>query len=698
MSRMSFFFVAWIAFSAGLVAASDKPNMVFILVDDMGYADPGCFNEESKIATPHIDSLARDGMRFTDAHAAGPLCHMSRYGLMTGRYPFRTDVSVWPTQALIRPDQATVADVVRRAGYRTAMIGKWHLGFDENGYENPLPGGPKDCGFDSFFGILRVDGHPTLLLHFGRSSGRSADAAHRSESKPGLVAHPRRILGAGDIASDMELGDVLPRLTSESISVIENHAGATAGAPLFLYVAFPSPHTPWLPSDDFRGKSGAGMYGDFVMMVDSAIGQILKSLDDAGMADDTLVIFTSDNGPVWYDEDVQRFGHSCVGALRGMKADAWEGGHRMPLVARWPGQVASGSTCDQMISFVDVMATFADITSTPLEVDEGPDSFSFLPLLKGKDSPTRPSLALESGSGLKTVRVGDWKLIMGLGSGGFSKPKKVAVESGMPKGQLYDLRMDRSEANNLYDQNPEKVRELTAVWKEIEERGSSRPVKPTTPFIDLSDRKDRHVIIAQGTPQTYQGHPTTTLLADGKTMFAVWSINHGGSAGPMARSVDGGLTWTRIDESLPPGYASHQNCPSIYRMTDSAGKERLWVFSAALGERGGPGMPSIMSEDGGHHWTELPPLGFPCVMTFSSIIELADGRYLGMYHNGANDKDKPPLCVLQSITGDGGFTWSDPEVVAAVDQKNPCEPFVFRSPDGNELCCLCARTLIAEIA
>ena len=212
--------------------------------------------------------------------------------------------------------------------------------------------------------------------------------------------------------------------------------------------------------------------------------------------------------------------------------------------------------------------------------------------------------------------------------------------------------------------------------------------RPDLGFVDLSGDNARQVLIAAGTETTYQGHPTTLLLPDGKTLFCVWSINHGGSAGPMARSDDAGLTWTRLDDSLPPGFATHQNCPSIYRLLDPAGRPHLWVFSAALGKRNGPGMPSIHSEDNGKTWKEMPPLGFPCIMTFSSIVRLQDGAYLGLYHTGLEDKDKPPLKVLQTLTRDGGFTWSPPAVVAEVPGKNPCEPFVFRSPDGSELCCL----------
>lgn len=214
--------------------------------------------------------------------------------------------------------------------------------------------------------------------------------------------------------------------------------------------------------------------------------------------------------------------------------------------------------------------------------------------------------------------------------------------------------------------------------------------KPDLPLLDLSGRKDSQMVVAAGTEEIYQGHPTTTLLPDGKTILCVWCVNHGGAAGPMARSDDGGLSWVRLDDSgiLPLGFKTHQNCPSIYRMTDPAGKERIWVFSAALGKRNGPGMPSIMSEDAGKTWKEMPPLGFPCVMTFSSIVRLKDGRYLGLYHKGPDGKDKAPLEVLQTITADGGFTWSTPKVVAAVEGKNPCEPFVFRAPGATELCCL----------
>lgn len=223
-----------------------------------------------------------------------------------------------------------------------------------------------------------------------------------------------------------------------------------------------------------------------------------------------------------------------------------------------------------------------------------------------------------------------------------------------------------------------KVFLASTVFMGISAMTYGEEVAPDLLVVDLSGDSARHVVIAAGTESVYQGHPTTLLMPDGKTMFAVWCIEHGGFAGPMARSDDGGLTWLRLDHTLPAGFRKHKNCPSIYRMVDPAGAERLWVFSAQ------PEMPSIMSEDGGLTWTERAPLGFPNVMTFSSVIRLKDGRYLGMYHRRAESL----LEVMQTLSADGGLTWTEPVVVAKVPEKAPCEPFVFRSPDGEELCCL----------
>ena len=457
-------------------AHAKSPNIVMILVDDMGYGDAQCYNSESKIPTPTINQLARDGMRFTDAHAAGPLCHMSRYGLLTGRYPFRTDVSLWPNQPLITSDQTTIASLLASSNYETAMVGKWHLGFEENGYDSPLPGGPVDRGFDSFFGIrASTDIPPYFYIRDNQAVSPPTDTIEARNTK-GWSNIQGEFWRAGGIAPGLELQDVLPRFTDEAIHVIQRHEKKLSDQPLFLYLAYPAPHTPWLPAKQFLGKSGAGMYGEFTMMVDHMIGRVLSALEKANMADDTLIIFSSDNGPVWYEEDVARFGHDSSGGLRGMKADAWECGHRMPLIVRWPGTVPAGSVHKRLVCFTDFLATFAELVGVELSKGAGPDSISFYKTLMGQSEPDRPTLVIKCGNGAMTAREGPWKLITQLGSGGFSEPKRVKPTPGGPVGQLYNLDDDIGEIHNLYAQKPEVVARLSRELKRIERSGSSRLV------------------------------------------------------------------------------------------------------------------------------------------------------------------------------------------------------------------------------
>ena len=477
--KLLIFTIFFSTFVAAAQAAA-RPNILIVLVDDMGYGDAGCYNPKSKIPTPNIDRLAREGMRFTDAHAPGPLCHPSRYGLMTGRYPFRTDVSVWPTQPLIENDQVTIASLLRDEGYHTAMVGKWHLGFRENGYDKPLPGGPVDCGFDSFFGLrASTDIPPYFYIRGDRAVTPPTDHIAENHSE-GWSPTQGAFWREGEIAPDLALKDVLPNFTKEACDIILAQAAKTPAErkPWMLHLAYPAPHTPWLPSDRFAGKSGAGMYGDFVMMVDAQIGRVLAMLDETKITDQTLVIFTSDNGPVWNPADVAKFGHDAAGGLRGMKGDAWECGHRMPFIVRWPGRVKAGTVTDQTISFTDLLATFADICGKPLPIDAGPDSFSFLPVLESrqdKDTPIRGPIVMQAGSAsTMMIRSGDWKLIDHLGSGGFSKPSKIQPEPGGPQGQLYNLRDDPAETKNLYQQNPEIVTRLEAEMQHVKSSGHSR--------------------------------------------------------------------------------------------------------------------------------------------------------------------------------------------------------------------------------
>ena len=461
-----------------LHATEEKPNIVFIMVDDMGYGDAGCYNPKSKIPTPHIDSLAQDGMRFTDAHSPGALCHPSRYGLLTGQHPFRADVASWRTRAVIGKNQTTIASLLQSNGYRTAMVGKWHLGFDENGYNNPLPGGPVDRGFDTYFGIrASTDIPPYFYIRDDRAVAPPSDRIEANSSE-GWSPIQGAFWREGGIAPGLKLKDVLPRFTNEAVSVIEQHAKSKTEKPLMLYLAYPAPHTPWLPSPEYLKSSKAGMYGDFLVMVDAMIGRVLKALKKSGMSDDTLLFFTSDNGPVWYNTDVRRLGHDSVGGLRGMKADAWEGGHRMPFIARWPGRIRAGSVSRQTICFTDMLATFAAVSDAKLPPESGPDSFNILPVLLGKqpeDKPIRGPIVIPARRNMVSIRSGQWKLITGLGSGGFSRPSNVKPQPGGPKGQLYHLGNDLSETRNLYQEKPEIVKSLLAKLKKIRSQTRTRP-------------------------------------------------------------------------------------------------------------------------------------------------------------------------------------------------------------------------------
>lgn len=463
--------------SSRTTVAVEWPHVLVILVDDMGYGDLRCFNEASKIPTPQIDQLARQGMRFTDAHASGPLCHLSRYGLMTGRYPFRTDCGAWRRRPVITEDQMTIASLLEQRGYATAMVGKWHLGFDEKGYDQPYSGGPVDRGFGSFFGIRASTDIPPYFYIRDDQVVMPPTQDIEARQTEGWSPIQGEFWRAGKISPDLKLEEVLPRFADEAVKVIESHAAKADDQPLFLYLALPAPHTPWLPTKEFVGRTSIPLYGDFTFMVDAMVGRVLTALEQAQMDKETLVIFTSDNGPVWYEDDVDKYEHDASGGWRGMKADVWEAGHRMPFIVRWPGRVRAGSTHTQLISFVDVFATLAELTEQPLEGNAGPDSFSFLgALLESAEvtQPKRTTLALASGNNTMSFRQGPWKLIQGLGSGGFSKPSRMKPEPGGPQGQLYHLGDDPEETNNLYLREKSRVQAMLKELQQIRESQVSR--------------------------------------------------------------------------------------------------------------------------------------------------------------------------------------------------------------------------------
>ncbi|MDE2679787.1 MAG: arylsulfatase [Verrucomicrobiota bacterium] len=469
------FFAIGFLFVAFVASAKDSPaNIVIILADDMGYGDARCYNPKSKNPTHNIDRLAREGMQFTDAHAPASFCVPTRYGLLTGRYPHRIKLD-WRSRALIEKGRTTIPSALREKGYATAMVGKWHLGFaggPNYDYSKQLDGGPIDRGFDFYFGMP----HSLDIVPYYYISGRKAVIAPTGTVGPRNTEGWSRIQGefwrGGPIASNFKHEEVLPRFTMESVKYIEERKGNEQ--PFFLYVALPAPHTPWLPTKKFRGKTN-NMYSDFVAMVDDTVGQILSALDRTQLSKNTLVIFTSDNGPVWYNTDTERFGHSATTPLRGMKADAWEAGHRMPFIVRWPGKVKANTISDALICQTDLMATFAALTGRGLADNEGEDSENFLPVLLGQRETARQQLITGTKPTHMAVRQGQFKYIPSLGSGGFSNPRRVQPVPKGPRGQLYNLAEDIGEAKNLWLDEPGLVESFENQIAKQKASGRTRP-------------------------------------------------------------------------------------------------------------------------------------------------------------------------------------------------------------------------------
>lgn len=452
-----------------------RPHVVVVLADDLGAGDLGCYNPDSKTATPHLDRVAAAGMRFTDMHSPSAVCTPTRYGLLTGRYAWRTrlkrGVLFGYGTALIEPDRATLARSLAAAGYTTGGFGKWHLGLgsgDKAHYPDNLRPGPLEAGFERYFGIpSSLDIPPYVWLDDGGleapPTATVAGSKHRRQNGGGFWRK-------GQASEGFDFDGVLDRIVDEACGWIRTRREDAPDQPIFAYVPLSAPHTPWLPTEPFRGKSQAGHYGDFVMQVDTAIGRLLTTLDELGMTEDTLVLITSDNGSHWPVGDVKKFDHRANLHFRGQKADIHEGGHRVPFLARWPGVVEPGSTCDQLLGLVDVYATVMAALEQRLPEGAAPDSRSFLPLLEGAQTlvPVRDHLVHHSVDGMFAIRQGPWKLIEGRGSGGFTAPRRVAdLAEGEPAGQLYNLDEDPSETQNLYATNPERVATLQALLEEI---------------------------------------------------------------------------------------------------------------------------------------------------------------------------------------------------------------------------------------
>lgn len=472
------------------------PNIIYILADDMGCGDIQTLNPRSEIPTPHLDRMIRAGVHFTDAHSNASVSTPTRYGTLTGRYCFRSrlkkSVLVGLDSALIEPGRMTVASLLRDNGYYTACIGKWHLGLDwqrrdsskplftgdpwhventENvAYEKPVGGGPNSHGFDYSYIIPSSLGMPPYV--YLENGVATAPVSKRLEAWDSGEARGTRFR-AGDAATDFDPFTCLDQITDKSIAFIRD--AASKQKPFFLYFALTSPHTPWLPSSKFKGTSGAGPYGDFVCMTDDVIAQIYRVLEQTGQSENTLVIFTSDNGAAFWPEDIQASDHRANHIFSGMKSDLLEGGHRVPMIATWPAKITPGGVCDDVVCSTDLLATCSELVGQPLPDNAGEDSFSYLKVLLGTpyDKPLRPATIHHSDKGFFALRKGDWVLLACHGSGGWTRSEDEAAN--LPKLQLYNLRKDITEQENLVDQMPDIASELYDVLMSYIEQGRSSP-------------------------------------------------------------------------------------------------------------------------------------------------------------------------------------------------------------------------------
>jgi arylsulfatase A-like enzyme len=465
----------------------NKPNIVYILADDMGYGDVSCLNEESKIKTVHMDRMAAEGMAFHDAHSSSAVCTPSRYSILTGRYNWRSSlkqhVLFGYDGPLIEENRETMPSYLKKHGYNTACIGKWHLGWEwtlnsddpeDIDFNAPIKNGPTTRGgFDYFFGIIASLDMPPYVYVENETITATPDRITEDADK--------RFWRKGPTGSDFCHEDVLPNFTRRACKFIEEQAGSED--PFYLYFPLPAPHTPILPTPEFQGKSGTNEYGDFCLMTDDIVGQVMASLEKAGKAENTILVFTSDNGcsPMADFEELAACGHNPSYVFRGHKADIYEGGHRIPLLIRWPEQIKPGSESEQTVCLADIMATIAEILNDEFPDSVGEDSVSNLPVWLGTqgEEALREATVHHSVNGSFSIRQGRWKLEFCPGSGGWSYPRPGTQEvEGLPPIQLYDLEADIGERENLQDKHPEIVERLTALMTQYVRTGRSTPGAP----------------------------------------------------------------------------------------------------------------------------------------------------------------------------------------------------------------------------
>jgi arylsulfatase A len=484
--------------------AGTNPNIVFILADDLGYGDVSCYNAQSKAPTPRVDRLANEGMRFTDAHSPSTVCTPSRYSLLTGQMPFRTGrVPVFTGAGgpcLIKEGQLTLPQMLRSRGYATAMTGKWHVGLtflDANGdritdqsldgvkhidFTRAIPDAPIHRGFDRFFGTACCPGtdHLYAFIIGDRIPVPPTKPLDKSKFPKHPYANDNRM---GMIAPDYDIEEVDMVFLKESKAFLEDHVRRQPHKPFFLYHATAAVHLPSFAARQFQGATKVGPHGDYIHEFDFVIGELMDTLEQLGIADNTLVMLSSDNGPEVTSVVRMRadYGHDGARPWRGMKRDDWEGGHRVPFIVRWPGKVRPGSTNAQTVSLTDVMATCAAVCGATLPADAAPDSCNLLPtLLHADDTQPARNYTLQQACSVLSIRQGPWKYLDHRGSGGNNydsaelKPFSIPETAPGAPGQLYNLETDPGETRNLYFERPEIVKELKALLDQSKASGGSR--------------------------------------------------------------------------------------------------------------------------------------------------------------------------------------------------------------------------------
>lgn len=485
-------------FALSVVSGNSEqaPNVVIIYADDLGYGEVNALNpERCKLATPAIDSLACDGMVFSDGHSSSAVCTPSRYSMLTGRYSWRSALqkgvlNPWKPD-LLKAETITMPELVRKKGYLTAAIGKWHLGWQwqkRDGqwvFDEPVRGGPVDHGYDYYFGPDVPDFPPFAWIENDRLTAMPTE-----NSKP----DPRGGRG-GPLVPGWEPEAMLSTMADKASEYFEKRA--VDQKPFFLYFGLTSPHTPIVPSKDWKGKSGMGAYCDFVLETDHTVGQVLQALEKSGLDKNTLVLFSSDNGcssgPSKSIKLAKEFGHYTSGNLRGHKGSSFEGGTRVPFIVRWPGVVPAGSVCDQMVCQIDYMATLADVLGIEMPAAAGVDSISFLPLLKDpQTTPPRKTLILHNYYGEFSLRQGSYKLILAPGNGqgfGGGPSDAEAIKNGDPMVQLYHLETDLAETENLTKKQPERVQDMTEQLLKDIQRGRTTPGKSLENDVEIDAYK-----------------------------------------------------------------------------------------------------------------------------------------------------------------------------------------------------------------